>query len=105
VTQDVNDIASTAPVSPYGCDDFNADRGGDVLYRYVSCGGGATAPCGAAGDIIPDEQQNLPYLAIGECPGVTASYRDFPSCPHTLCGAWDTCGGAEAVAWLEDNGW
>ena len=21
------------------------------------------------------------------------------------CGGWELCGGAEAVAWLEDNGW
>ena len=103
--RDVTVIGAATPPSPYACDDFAGDGAEDVAYRYVSCGGGAAPPCDAAGTIIPDDQQELPYMAIRDCAGITASYQDLPACPHTACGGWDACGGADAVAWLEENGW
>jgi len=103
--RDVTVIGADTPPSPYGCDDFSAATGEPILYRYVSCGGGAAPPCGSLGTIIPDEQQSAPYEAIRGCDGITASYQDLPACPHTACGGWDVCGGADAIAWLEDNGW
>ena len=103
--RDVTAIGAAAPPSPYTCEDFAGDGTAPVLYRYVSCGGGANPACGAAGTIIPDDQQEEPYLAIRDCTGITASYQDLPNCPHTACGGWEQCGGADALAWLEENGW
>jgi hypothetical protein len=102
---DTTVIGATAPPSPYTCDDFTGD-GQTILYRYVSCGGEGAPVCNlAGGDLIPDDQQLLPQQALAVCPGVTTSYQDFPACAHTMCSTWDSCGGADGVAWLEANGW
>jgi hypothetical protein len=98
-------IGSESPPGPYQCADFTP-AAGSVLYRHVSCSGvpGSNA-CGLAGDIIPDSQQLLAHQAIKDCPGVVASYANY-DCAHTLCGAFSpNCGGDDAVAWLEANGW
>ena len=102
--QDVVDLAATSPASPYACADFTADAGSTLL-RFVSCEGQGAPACGATGgDIIPTEQQRGAYDGLKSCPGVVASYAVHPLCAHVACGAWDACGGAEAVAWLASQG-
>lgn len=102
--RDTTVIGATSPPSPYECDDFTGDADTSILYRYVSCGGGSAPPCGMLGTIIPDDQQTAPAQALDGCPGVTVSYQDLPGCAHIVCGGWDSCGGADAVAWLQQNG-
>jgi len=92
------------PGSPYSCADLGtpAQR---VQYRVVSCGGGQAAPCGALGDIIPDDQQTRLVDALATCPEVAVTYHDHPGCGHSLCGSWDFCGGEKARSWLTSLGW
>jgi hypothetical protein len=103
--KDTTLIGATSPPGPYQCLDFTPTSG-TVLYRFVSCGSGTIA--GACdlqqGDVNPDDQQRLPYEALRDCGGVTGSYRSYPLCGHTACGAW-VCGGADSITWLEQNGW
>ena len=101
-------LGAVDPTSPYACEDF-AMPSGTVLYRLVTCSGTPRAnACDAlGGDIIPDEQQSLMYDALSTCPGIDASYASY-ACPHIRCGGFGAstnCGGAEAVDWLEANGW
>ncbi len=101
-------IGATEPPSPYTCDDFVPDSG-NVLYRFASCSGATgAAACGYLGDIVPDEQQDAPYQALKSCPGVVASYAQYPTCAHLVCGGFNTtenCGGEDGVQWLKANGW
>jgi hypothetical protein len=97
-------IGSSFPPSPYACEDFNSGAE-DILYRFVSCEGGVAQPCGVLGDVIPTEQQSLPYNALSGCTGIVASHQVLSACGHSLCGGWESCGGEDAVAWLEGNGW
>lgn len=92
------------PASPYTCADLGspAQR---IHYRVVSCGGGQAEPCGALGDIIPDDQQTRFSDALSTCPDLSVHYGDHPGCAHTLCGAWDFCGGKRAREWLDTLGW
>ncbi len=99
-------IGATDPPSPYQCSDFAAPG---LLVRFASCSGSPGAePCGLLGDIIPDEQQQLPYDALTQCSGITTNYAKYPECSHLLCGGFDSsvnCGGDEGVQWLESGGW
>jgi hypothetical protein len=79
-------------------------KSGTVLYRFVSCSGGSASACGALGDLIPDEQQRLPHDAVAGCTGVTASYKQYPNCGHSLCGS-QLCGRLESLTWLKSRGW
>jgi hypothetical protein len=101
-------IGATEPASPYVCSDFTP-AAGNVLYFFASCSGApGSGPCDVDGDIIPDEQQQVPYQKLAACAGVTATYKKYAECSHAMCGTFGTkanCGGAEAVAWLEANGW
>jgi hypothetical protein len=96
-------IGATSPKSPYTCQDLTP-QSGTVLYRFVSCSGGTAKPCGALGDLIPDEQQKLPHDTMAGCTGITASYKQYPNCGHSLCGS-QLCGRLESVAWLKTQGW
>lgn len=92
------------PVSPYACADF-ASTTTSIAYRYVSCSGQGGPPCGPVlGDVIPDDQQQLPASELDACPGLTASWQRYGLCSHVLCGSW-LCGGADTIAWLEGLGW
>ncbi|MEJ2406324.1 MAG: hypothetical protein P8171_18900 [Candidatus Thiodiazotropha sp.] len=96
------------PTSPYACTDFTQNAK-QTLYRFVSCSGtsGATACSTLNGDIVPDEQQSELYNALKGCNGITASYVRY-DCPHIYCGGFNTssnCGGDDAIAWIQENGW
>ncbi|MFP6687119.1 MAG: hypothetical protein VB934_20520, partial [Polyangiaceae bacterium] len=86
----------------YGCADF-APTTGNVLWRFVACDGGPSGSCGT--DTVPKEQQQAAFKALDGCANTTASFESFPNCNHGQCGKWSTCGGASALAWLEQNGW
>jgi hypothetical protein len=99
---------ATDPDSPYQCSDY-VQNSKNTLYRFVSCSGtpGASACSTLNGDIVPDEQQSDLFNALRFCEGITASYARY-DCPHLFCGGFDTqtnCGGADAIDWLNDNGW
>ncbi len=96
------------PTSPYTCTDFTQNSG-QTLYRFVSCSGisGAAACSTLSGDIVPDDQQSQLYESLKNCNGITASYVHY-DCPHIYCGGFNTsanCGGDDAIAWLQENGW
>jgi len=99
---DTTALGSTYPKSPYTCVDVTP-QSGTVLYRFVSCSGGSAAPCGALGDIIPDDQQKLAHDGLASCAGVVASYKQYPACAHTLCGS-KLCGFNDTLTWLSSQG-
>lgn len=106
--EDTTVVGQTAsrdfPASPYVCEDFGS-RAQRVEWRIVSCGGGQAEPCGARGDIIPDDQQTRLSDALATCPDIAVTYADHPGCAHALCGSWDFCGGERARQWLTSLGW
>lgn len=99
---DTTVIGATYPPGPYSCADFTTQTG-SVLYRFVSCSGGLGSACGNQGDIIPDAQQKLAHDGLQTCPGVVASYKQYPNCAHTQCGG-GLCGLNDSLAWLTSNG-
>ena len=96
-------LGATSPKSPYSCQDVTPTSG-TVLYRFVACSGGSAAPCTGLGDLIPDEQQQLPHEGIKGCTGVVSSYKRYPNCGHSLCGS-ALCGRTDTLAWLKSQGW